>query len=206
MAKTDARTIIVGITGASGAVYARQILRLLDADARVERICLVVSDAGMRLVATELGINIPNDAQKLPSLLTGAPAKKIDCLSNRDIGASIASGSAAVHAMIVAPCSAGAIGAIASGIASDLLTRAADVCLKERRPLILCLRETPLNRIHLENMLRLHDAGATVMPAMPAFYYRPDSIDDMVEQFSCRVLAQAGLPQDRQYRWKGGKS
>lgn len=206
MAKTDARTIIVGITGASGAVYARQILRLLDADARVERICLVVSDAGMRLVATELGINIPNDAQKLPSLLTGAPAKKIDCLSNRDIGASIASGSAAVHAMIVAPCSAGAIGAIASGIATDLLTRAADVCLKERRPLILCLRETPLNRIHLENMLRLHDAGATVMPAMPAFYYRPDSIDDMVEQFSCRVLAQAGLPQDRQYRWKGGKS
>lgn len=206
MAKTDARTIIVGITGASGAVYARQILRLLDADARVERICLVVSDAGMRLVATELGINIPNDAQKLPSLLTGAPAKKIDCLSNRDIGASIASGSAAVHAMIVAPCSAGAIGAIASGIASDLLTRAADVCLKERRPLILCLRETPLNRIHLENMLRLHDAGATVMPAMPAFYYRPNSIDDMVEQFSCRVLAQAGLPQDRQYRWKGGKS
>ena len=206
MAKTDARTIIVGITGASGAVYARQILRLLDADARVERICLVVSDAGMRLVATELGINIPNDAQKLPSLLTGAPAKKIDCLSNRDIGASIASGSAAVHAMIVAPCSAGAIGAIASGIASDLLTRAADVCLKECRPLILCLRETPLNRIHLENMLRLHDAGATVMPAMPAFYYRPDSIDDMVEQFSCRVLAQAGLPQDRQYRWKGGKS
>lgn len=206
MAKTDARTIIVGITGASGAVYARQILRLLDADARVERICLVVSDAGMRLVATELGINIPNDAQKLPSLLTGAPAEKIDCLSNRDIGASIASGSAAVHAMIVAPCSAGAIGAIASGIASDLLTRAADVCLKERRPLILCLRETPLNRIHLENMLRLHDAGATVMPAMPAFYYRPNSIDDMVEQFSCRVLAQAGLPQDRQYRWKGGKS
>lgn len=206
MAKTDARTIIVGITGASGAVYARQILRLLDADARVERISLVVSDAGMRLVATELGITIPNDAKKLPSLLTGAPAKKIECLSNRDIGASIASGSAAVDAMIVAPCSAGAMGAIASGTANDLLTRAADVCLKERRPLILCLRETPLNRIHLENMLRLHDAGATVMPAMPAFYYCPKSIDDMVEQFACRVLAQAGLPQSAQYRWKGGKS
>ena len=107
--------------------------------------------------------------------------------------------------MVVIPCSAGALGAIASGIASDLLTRAADVCLKERRPLILCLRETPLNRIHLENMLRAHDAGATVMPAMPAFYYQPKTIADTVEQFVCRVLAQLGLPQQKQYRWKGGK-
>ena len=95
------------------------------------------------------------------------------------------------------------MGAIASGIANDLLTRAADVCLKERRPLVLCLRETPLNRIHIENMLRLHDAGATVMPAMPAFYYGPAQIDDMVEQFTCRVMAQLGLPQEKQYRWDG---
>jgi len=91
------------------------------------------------------------------------------------------------------------------GIANDLLTRAADVCLKERRPLVLCLRETPLNRIHLENMLRVHDAGATVMPAMPAFYYAPKKIDDLIEQFAFRVLAQLGLPQEKQYRWKGGK-
>jgi 4-hydroxy-3-polyprenylbenzoate decarboxylase len=106
--------------------------------------------------------------------------------------------------MVVVPCSAGALGSIAAGTASDLLTRAADVCLKERRPVVLCLRETPLNRIHLENMLRVHDAGATVMPAMPAFYYDPKTIEALVEQFAYRVLAQAGLPQENQYQWKGG--
>ena len=206
MAKPNGRTITVGITGASGALYAQHVLRLLDTDARVERVYLVISEAGLRLVATELAINMPNDAKKLPALLTGTPAKKIEYLTNKDIGASIASGSAIVDAMIVVPCSAGALGAIAGGIANDLLTRASDVCLKERRPLILCMRESPLNRIHLENMLRVHDAGATVMPAMPAFYFGPKSIDDMVEQFACRVLAQAGLPQEKQYRWKGGKS
>ena len=105
--------------------------------------------------------------------------------------------------MVIVPCSAGALGSIAAGTADDLLTRAADVCLKERRPLVLCLRETPLNRIHLENMLRVHDAGATVMPAMPAFYYEPKTIDDIVEQFVYRVLAQLGLPQEKQYRWQG---
>lgn len=205
MAKSEARTITVGVTGASGAVYARSVLRLLDADARVERVYVVISDAGMRLVATELDINVPNDGKKLPALLTSTPAKKIEYLPNKDIGASIASGSAMVDAMIVIPCSAGALGAIAGGIANDLLTRAADVCLKERRPLILCLRETPLNRIHMENMLRVHDAGAIVMPAMPAFYYGPKTIDDMVEQFCYRVLAQAVLPQEQQYRWSGSR-
>lgn len=204
MPKTG-QTVTVGISGASGAIYARHVLRSLEADPHVDHVYLVISDAGLRLVATELDINVPSDSKKLPSLLTGAGPKKIEYLQNRDVGASIASGSAAVDAMIVVPCSAGALGAIASGIANDLLTRAADVCLKERRPLILCVRETPLNRIHIENMLRVHDAGATVMPAMPAFYYRPESIDDAVEQFVCRVLAQAGLPQDKQYRWKGGK-
>jgi len=205
MGRSEARVITVGVTGASGAIYAQRMLRLLDTDARVERVYLVVSEAGMRLLATELGL-VAQDAKKLPSLLTGTSAKKIEHLPNKDIGASIASGSASVDAMIVAPCSAGALGAIASGIANDLLTRAADVCLKERRPLILCLRETPLNRVHLENMLRAHDAGATVMPAMPAFYYDPETIDEMADQYACRVLAQAGLPQEKQYRWQGGKS
>jgi flavin prenyltransferase len=204
MAKFRGFTITVGITGASGAAYAQSVLRLLDADPKVRRVYLVSSEAGMRLIATELDV-VPTDAKKLPSLLTGTPAKKIEYLPNKDIGASIASGSATVDGMVIVPCSAGALGSIATGIANDLLTRAADVCLKERRPLVLCLRETPLNRIHLENMLRAHDAGATVMPAMPAFYYAPRKIDDLINQFAFRVLAQLGLPQERQYRWTGGK-
>jgi len=204
MSKSSGTTITVGITGASGAVYSQSVLRLLDADPRVQRVFLVASEAGMRLLATELGV-VPTDAKKLPSLLTGTAAKKIEYLPNKDIGASIASGSAIVDGMVIVPCSAGALGSIAAGTAGDLLTRAADVCLKERRRLVLCLRETPLNRIHLENMLRVHDAGATVMPAMPAFYYAPQKIDDLVEQFAYRVLAQLGLPQEKQYRWKGGK-
>jgi 4-hydroxy-3-polyprenylbenzoate decarboxylase len=204
MAKSVGRVVTVGITGASGAVYARDVLQLLDSDTRVEHVFLVASDAGMRLLATELGV-VASDGKKLASVLTETSAKKIEYLPNKDIGASIASGSAIVDAMIVVPCSAGALGVIAGGIANDLLTRAADVCLKERRPLILCLRETPLNRVHLDNMLRVHDAGATIMPAMPAFYYGPKTIDDIAGQFAYRVLAQAGLPQEKQYRWKGGK-
>jgi flavin prenyltransferase len=202
MANAPGRTITVGVTGASGAVYAQSLLRLLHSDRRVARVFLVATDAGLRLLSTELGV-VAADGKKLPSLLTGTTAKKFEFLPNKDIGASIASGSAAVDAMVIIPCSAGALGSIAAGTSADLLTRAADVCLKERRPLVLCLRETPLNRIHLENMLRVHDAGATVMPAMPAFYYEPETIAAMVEQFCFRVLAQLGLTQEKQYRWKG---
>lgn len=202
---TEQRIIIVGVTGASGAIYARTALRLLDADPRVGHVYLVASEAGLRLMATELGV-VAADVNKLPSLLAGTAAKKTEYLPNKDVGACIASGSAVVDAMVVVPCSAGALGSIAAGVADDLLTRAADVCMKERRPLVLCLRETPLNRIHLENMLRVHDAGAVVMPAMPAFYYGPKNIQEMVEQFAYRVLAQLGLPQEKQYRWKGKRS
>ena len=201
----EQRVITVGVTGASGAIYAQVVLRLLDADTRVGHVYLVASEAGLRLLATELDV-VAADAKKLPSLLTGTAAKKIEYLPNKDVGACIASGSAPVDAMVVIPCSAGAMGSIAAGVADDLLTRAADVCLKERRGLVLCLRETPLNRIHLENMLRVHDAGAVVMPAMPAFYYGPKNIEEMVEQFAYRVMAQIGLPQEKQYRWNGRKS
>jgi len=204
MAKTDVRVVTVGISGASGAIYAQMLLRLLDADQRVERVYLVATDAGLRLISSELGI-VAADGKNLPSLLIGTSAKKIEYLLNKNIGASIASGSAAADAMTVLPCSAGALGSIAAGTAGDLLTRAADVCLKERRPLVLCLRETPLNRIHLENMIRVHDAGATLMPAMPGFYFEPKTIEHLVEQFAYRVLAQLGLPHEKQYRWKGSK-
>jgi flavin prenyltransferase len=202
MTETKEKVITIGVTGASGAIYAQSILRMLDADPRVGHVYLVTSEAGLRLIATELGI-VAQEAKKLPSLLAGTRAAKIEYLPNRDVGAAIASGSVHVDAMAVIPCSAGALGAIASGTSDDLLTRAADVCLKERRTLVLCLRETPLNRIHLENMLRVHDAGAIVMPAMPAFYYAPEKISDLVEQFVFRVLAHLGLPQDAQFHWQG---
>jgi flavin prenyltransferase len=204
MSQNEGKSIVLGVTGASGAIYAQALLCRLAADARVARVHLVVTETGLRLLAGELGI-VTGDIKKLPGLLTGSAAANVESISHRDVGASIASGSYPVDAMIVAPCSAGTLASMASGVADDLLTRAADVCLKERRPLILCLRETPFNRVHLENMLRIHDAGALVMPAIPAFYFGPRTIDDLVEQYVCRVLAQAGLPQDNQFTWHGGQ-
>jgi 4-hydroxy-3-polyprenylbenzoate decarboxylase len=194
--------IIVGVTGASGAVLAQTMLRLLEADARVERVHLVVSETGLRLLATELGI-VAQDWKKLPALLTGSAAAKIEFLSNKDVGAPIASGSNPVDAMVVIPCSVGTLASIACGLSDDLLARAADVCLKEGRKLVLCVRETPLNRIHIENMLRAEAAGAVIMPVMPSFYHAPKTMDDMVVYFVQRVLAQLGLPQAEQYRWSG---
>jgi 4-hydroxy-3-polyprenylbenzoate decarboxylase len=128
----------------------------------------------------------------------------MEYLPNKDVGASIASGSHPVDAMVIIPCSVGTLGDIAAGLASDLLARAADVCLKESRRLVLCIRETPFNRIHLENMLRAQQAGAVIMPAVPAFYFAPRTIDDLVTQFVCRVLAQLDLPQEEQFTWQGG--
>jgi 4-hydroxy-3-polyprenylbenzoate decarboxylase len=196
------KVITLGVTGASGAALARAALRLLEADAAVSRIHLVVSEAGQRLIAQELGV-VATDPKQLPALLSGMRAEKTELLSNKDIGASIASGSYTVDGMIVLPCSAGTLASIANGTSDDLLARAADVCLKERRPLVLCLRETPLNRVHLANMLRAQEAGAVIMPVIPAFYYAPQTIDDLIEQFACRALAQLGLPQNQQYRWEG---
>jgi flavin prenyltransferase len=119
------------------------------------------------------------------------------------VGASIGSGSYGVDAMIVIPCSMGTLAAIANGLSDDLVARAADVILKENRKLVLCVRDTPFNRVHLENMLRAQQAGALIMPAIPAFYHQPKTIDDLVTQYVCRVLAQIGLTQDKMYRWSG---
>lgn len=196
------KVITVGVTGASGAVLARTTLRLLEYDARVERVHLVVTEAGQRLIAQELGVR-PAEAKQLAALLSGTPAGKIELLPDRDIGASIASGSHLVDGMAVIPCSAGTLASIANGTSEDLLARAADVCLKERRPLVLCVRETPLNRVHLTNMMRAQEAGAVIMPVIPAFYFAPQTIDELVEQFVCRALNALGLPQEQQYRWEG---
>jgi flavin prenyltransferase len=202
MSSTELKTVTIGVTGASGAILAQTILRFLEADPRVARIHLVVTDTGLRLCAHELGI-VAAEPKRLPSLLLGKQSAKIELLPNKDVGASIASGSNPVDAMVVIPCSVGTLATIAGGLSDDLLSRAADVCLKEGRKLVLCVRETPLNRIHLENMLRAQQAGAVIMPAIPAFYHAPKTIDDLVAQYVCRVLAQIGLPQDAQYQWQG---
>jgi 4-hydroxy-3-polyprenylbenzoate decarboxylase len=204
MKTTEGKVIIVGVTGASGAVLAQAMLRLLDADMRVARVHLVVTEAGQRLLATELGITA-QEPKRLPVLVTGTDAKKIEYVPNKDIGAAIASGSYAVDAMVVIPCSVGTLAAIACGTSDDLLARAADVCLKESRRLVLCVRETPLNRIHLENMLRAQAAGAVIMPVIPSFYHGPKTIEDLVAQYVYRVLAQMGLEQAEQFRWTGRK-
>jgi flavin prenyltransferase len=202
MNSTNHKTIVMGITGASGAILAQAALRLLEADERVARIHLVVSDTGARLLAHELGI-ASGDAKLLPSLLIGKQAAKTDVSPNKDVGASIASGSYPVDAMLVIPCSMGTLAAIAAGTNDDLVGRAADVSLKEGRRLVLCVRDTPFSRIHLENMLRAQQAGAVIMPPIPAFYHKPKTIDDLVTQYVCRVLQQIGLPQEQMYRWQG---
>lgn len=194
--------VTVGVTGASGALLAQKTLAMLDADSRVARVHLVVTETGQRLFSEELGIP-SGDAKQLPSRILGKTSNKIEVLPNKDVGASIASGSYEIEAMIVVPCSMGTLAAIANGISDDLIARSADVMLKESRKLVLCIRDTPFNRIHLENMLRAQQAGAVIMPAVPSFYHQPKTIDDLVTQYVCRVLAQIGLPQDAMYRWMG---
>jgi 4-hydroxy-3-polyprenylbenzoate decarboxylase len=202
MPSSKGLTITVGVTGASGAIFAQKALSLLEGDLRVSRIHLVTTETGQRLFSEELGIS-SGDLKKLPARILGRAAKRIETISNKDVGASIASGSYHVDAMMVIPCTMGALAAIANGISDDLVSRSADVMLKEQRKLILCVRDTPLNRVHLENMLRAQQAGAVIMPIVPSFYHKPKNIDDVVTQFVCRVLAQAGLPQDNMYRWTG---
>jgi len=205
MANTQGRIITIGVTGASGAILAQKTLSLLEEDTRVARVHLVVTETGQRLFSEELGIT-SGDLKKLPSRILGRTPKKIEAISNKDVGASIASGSYHVDAMIVVPCTMGALASIAAGVSDDLVARAADVVLKEGRKLVLCVRDTPFNRIHLENMLRAQQAGAVIMPVVPAFYFQPKSMDDIVTQYICRVLAQAGLAQEKMYRWTGSRA
>src|SRR5216683_2517193 len=202
MPNSEGRIITVGVTGASGALLAQAALRILEDDARVTRVHLVVSDAGQRLFATELGVT-SGDPKQLPQRVLGRPPTKIETLPNHDVGASIASGSYPVDAMVVIPCSMGTLASIANGTSEDLIARAADVMLKECRKLVLCIRDTPFSRIHLENMLRAQQAGALIMPAIPSFYHAPKTIGDLVTQYVCRVLSQMDLPQEAMFRWTG---
>ena len=192
--------LTLAITGASGSIYAASMLRLLEADARVTRVHLLASEHSLRVVAEEMGFSGRHDL--IPRLL-GASSEKIVQVNNDDVGAGVASGSYPNDGMIVLPCSMGTLASIAHGLAAKLIERAADVCLKERRPLILCVRETPFNLIHLRNMQQAAEAGAVIYPAIPTLYNRPQSIDEMATQFCCRVLQHIGLPQSSAYRWRG---
>ena len=202
MHENGKKIITVGVTGASGAVLAQKMLALLDSDPRVERIHLVVTETGLRLFAEELKITSSNPEQQVQRIL-GSASSKIALVSNKDVGAAIASGSFAVDAMAVIPCSVGTLAKIAAGACDDLLARSADVMLKEGRKLVLCVRDTPFSRIHLENMLRAQQAGAVIMPAIPSYYHAPKTIDDLVTQYVCRVLAQMDLQQGAMFRWTG---
>ena len=194
-----ARTITLAVTGASGSLFAREMLRALEADKRVGCINFIASDSGLRVMAEELGTGGRND---LVRQLLGCEPRKTHLQNNQDIGANIASGSYPTDAMIVLPCSMGTLAKIAQGLASKLIHRAADVCLKERIPLVLCVRETPLNRIHLRNMTLAAEAGASIYPVIPTFYNRPESLDEIARNYVHRVLKHIGLPQKGAYVWK----
>ncbi|HLI62489.1 MAG TPA: UbiX family flavin prenyltransferase [Terriglobales bacterium] len=193
------RTLTLAITGASGSIFPKHLLDALERDERVGTVNLIISDSGLRVMAEELGVSGRNE---IVGKLLGRPATKIQQQSNNDIGANVASGSYCTDAMIVLPCSMGTLARIANGMAIHLIERAADVCLKERRPLVLCVRETPFNRIHLRNMTLAAEAGATIFPVIPAFYFHPASTDDIAREFANRVLAHVGLPQPDAYHWK----
>jgi len=194
------QNLTIATTGASGSIFLRQLLLAIDRDTRIQSANFIASDSALRVMAEELGLRGRNN---LVSQLLGHSSRKIHQQANADIGANVASGSYQADAMVVLPCSVGTLARIANGVASHLIERAADVTLKEKRPLVLCIRETPLNKIHIRNMYRAADAGATIFPLIPAYYFRPATLDQMAHEFACRVLAHIGLPQKDAYRWKG---
>jgi 4-hydroxy-3-polyprenylbenzoate decarboxylase len=193
------QNLTVATTGASGSIFLKHFLQTVEQDDRIKTVNFIASDGALRVLAEELRLKGRNG---LVVQILGDQARKIELQSNSDIGANVASGSYPADAMVVIPCSVGTLARIANGIAAQLIERAADVTLKERRPLVLCVRETPLSKIHIRNMYRAADAGATVFPLIPTFYNRPATLDDMAREFANRVLAHLGLPQPGAYRWK----
>ncbi len=205
---------IIAITGASGTIYARRLLRVLVE--RVDDIHLevIVSPAGLRVLRDEEGLAVSPSrltVESLAGIATDAVTvyydepRRVTMHDYRDIGAGVASGSHPTRGMVIVPCSMKTLAAVAHGYAENLIARAADVVLKERRRLILVPRETPLSAIHLQNMLRLARLGVAIVPAMPAFYHRPESIDDLVEMMVMRILDQMGFELDLAKRWSGSR-
>jgi flavin prenyltransferase len=197
------KTITVGISGASGAIYAQRLLVHLEDSPEVRQINLVISGPGRRVISDELDVSTTADTEQIVAEMIGRPSAKAIVFHPGDIGAAIASGSYPVDAMVIIPCSASTLGVLASGSCRNLLHRAADVCLKEGRRLVLVPRETPLSTIHLENLLRLRQAGAMIVPAMPSFYHRPTNLIEMVDHFIYRVLDHLGLEHSQETVWHG---
>lgn len=177
--------IILSITGASGAIYARQCLELLLANSDVERIALICSDNAVGVIKHE-GVTLPE-------------SERIVRYSNDDMWSSVASGSACWDAMIVVPASMGTVGRIASGVSQSLIERAADVMLKERRRLVLVVREAPYSLIHLRNMTTITEAGGVIIPASPSFYFNPQNIESLTLSISTRAVEMLGLKVDHQH-------
>lgn len=194
--------IAVAITGASGCQYA---LRLLDCLIEQDRdVYLMISQAGQVVLRMETDLEVPNRPQEAERFFTeyfGAEPGQIRVFGRQEWTAPVASGSNPPEALVVCPCTTGTLASIAAGISNDLIDRAADVMLKERRKLILVVRETPFSTIHLENMLRLARAGAVILPANPGFYNRPGTIDDLVDFLVARILDHLGVPHELLPRW-----
>ena len=196
--------VFVGITGASGSAYAERLLAtLLDAGVEID---LCVTPSGIKVLQHELGVRLreaPGEAAQDLALWLGEAARAIRVHGYDAIEAPPSSGSAGIEAVILCPCSMGTLARVAAGYSSNLVERAADVALKEGRPLLLVPRETPLSQIHLENLLRLARLGALIVPAMPGFYHLPQTISDLLDQFTGKLLDRLRIPHELGLRWKG---
>jgi flavin prenyltransferase len=199
----DKHNITLAYTGAGGTIVHRTLLKLLSSDDRVEHINVVVSPNGRKLLQLEWGIE--NPADMIPEI-AGKNAKKVRVLNDQDLTSPVTSGSYPTTAVIIAPLAVGALSRIASGAATDLIERTADVALKERIPLILCVREAPLNLIHIKNMAAATEAGAIIFPITPTFYNGQSTVQDLVEEFAHRVLSIVGLKQTNKYEWDGAST
>ena len=197
--------LTVAITGASGTIYARRTLQLLAASGVVKAINFIISGTAATVAQVEMGVNLKDPSPASINEWLGLPtdSKLIRFWRLDNLAAKPSSGSNKQAGMIIVPCSMGTLGAIASGAGTNLIHRAADVCLKEGRKLVLVPRETPYNAIHLENMLRLSRAGAQILPASPGFYHRPKTIDDLVEHLCFRLLDQFDIPHSKKSQWTG---
>lgn len=201
----SAKPWIIAITGASGTCYARKLIELLLNNFPQIKLEIIFSEAGLRVLREEDRVHISLNKDPLKELIgpySLLATQKVTIHNNRDIGASIASGSYLSAGMVIVPCSMKTLAALAHGYAENLIQRAADVILKEKRRLIIVPRETPLSEIHLENMLRLAKLDVRVIPAMPGFYQQPKEIADLVEHFCFKILDQMGLELDSASRWK----